>query len=88
VPEDRPARLWRPCRRHGWIEFVDTGQRYRCVRCRSEAVVARRRRGQALLAEEAGGRCQLCGYDRYFGALHFHHVDPEAKRFGVSFGGF
>lgn len=26
-----------------------------------------------------GGRCARCGYDRYYGALHFHHVDPKIK---------
>lgn len=26
----------------------------------------------------------LCGYDRYIGALHFHHRDPETKRFGIA----
>ena len=34
-----------------------------------------------LLVEEAGGRCGLCGYDRYVGALQFHHVDPAEKSF-------
>ena len=30
----------------------------------------------------------LCGYDRYIGALHFHHVDPSRKEFAVSGRGF
>ncbi len=30
---------------------------------------------------EAGGRCQICGYDRYIGALQFHHLDPSEKSF-------
>jgi hypothetical protein len=30
---------------------------------------------------EAGGSCALCGYHRYVGALHFHHVDPSTKAF-------
>ena len=28
---------------------------------------------------EAGGCCQICGYDRYQGALGFHHLDPRTK---------
>jgi hypothetical protein len=28
---------------------------------------------------EAGGCCQICGYDRYQGALAFQHLDPRAK---------
>lgn len=33
---------------------------------------------------EAGGGCAVCGYDRYIGALHFHHVEPAEKRFQLS----
>ena len=47
--------------------------------------MASHRRGVKLrLVAEAGGRCALCGYDRFSGALQFHHVDPETKRFGLA----
>ena len=36
------------------------------------------------LVEEAGGRCELCGYDRWPGALHFHHRRPRDKAFALS----
>jgi hypothetical protein len=39
---------------------------------------------KAQLVEEAGGRCCICGYDRYVGALEFHHLDPGQKRHDVS----
>ena len=26
----------------------------------------------------------ICGYDRYLGALDFHHLDPNKKSFGLS----
>lgn len=39
---------------------------------------------KVLLVKEAGGRCTICGYDRYVGALAFHHVDPSTKTFEVS----
>ena len=44
----------------------------------------RRRRIKALLVDELGGACAICGYDGSLAALHFHHVDPSAKRFAVS----
>jgi len=31
-----------------------------------------------------GGKCQLCGYKRYIGALDFHHKDPSTKKFSLS----
>ena len=41
-----------------------------------------------ILVAEAGGRCALCGYQRCVAALHFHHIDPAAKRFSLSYGGY
>lgn len=37
-----------------------------------------------ILVEEAGGQCVICGYDRCIITLHFHHVDPSTKRYGVT----
>jgi transposase len=72
------------CPRHGSTDFgLDTRGIYRCLRCRSEAVSRRRRRLKEILVAEAGGRCCICGYDRYIGALQFHHRDSAEKRFGV-----
>lgn len=80
---------YRECGRHGWTLFVPAGRdrTLRCRRCRSEHVSARRRRVKALLVAEAGGRCILCGYSRYAGALHFHHTDPAGKSFAISIDG-
>jgi DNA-binding transcriptional ArsR family regulator len=73
------------CPRHGDVEFVLEGRGYyRCKRCRSEQVSARRRLVKALLVKEAGGCCAICGYNRHVGALEFHHVDPSQKRMSVS----
>jgi excisionase family DNA binding protein len=76
----------RNCRRHGYTAWVRTGSggRFRCKRCRTAAVTARRRRVKQLLIDEAGGCCVLCGYDRFPGALQFHHLDPAEKSFALS----
>jgi transposase-like protein len=86
APEDRPPEILRRCRTHGVTVHILTarGKRYRCKRCRVEAVSARRRRVKLMLVEEAGGACCLCGYDRYPGALEFHHVDPADKSFAIA----
>jgi 5-methylcytosine-specific restriction endonuclease McrA len=77
--------LERTCRRHGVTDFILEGRgSYRCLRCRAEAVVRRRRVVKATLVQEAGGRCAICGYDRYPGALQFHHVDRDRKAFALS----
>jgi transposase-like protein len=81
----RPEIL-RECRRHGWVPFVRTGAEghYRCGRCNSEAVAARRRRAKEILVAEAGGACAACGFAAYLGALQFHHRDPALKSFELS----
>ncbi len=87
-PADRPLTFERTCLRHGQTRFVRDGRGYyRCATCRQERVVARRRRVKAALVTEAGGRCALCGYDRWIGALQFHHLDPAEKAFGIAAGG-
>ena len=73
------------CGRHGETQFVfQEHGGYRCKRCRAEAVARRRRRVKELLVKEAGGRCLLCGYDKCQAALHFHHIDPSTKSFGLA----
>lgn len=34
----------------------------------------------------AGNKCSQCGYNRCPKALHFHHIDPTTKKFGISNG--
>jgi hypothetical protein len=83
---ERAPSVIRRCRWHGFTEHLLTsgGKRYRCRRCRVAAVSARRRRVKLALVEAAGGACRLCGYDRYPGALQFHHLDPAQKAFAIA----
>jgi hypothetical protein len=63
----------------------NTGKyRYRCKRCVGEAVSRRHRKVKQTLVAEHGGGCVVCGYDRVLANLHFHHVDPATKTFGVT----
>lgn len=85
---DGSGTVSRICRRHGETEFAIEGRGYyRCKLCRAEQVARRRRTVKAILVAEAGGRCNLCGYDRCVSALEFHHLDPLDKRLGISQGG-
>jgi hypothetical protein len=72
------------CLHHGLTEFWLEGRgAYRCLKCRRERVAERRRRVKSILVAEAGGACVLCGYDRFAGALQFHHLDPATKSFAI-----
>jgi len=35
-----------------------------------------------------GGKCQVCGYDKYQGALDLHHLNAEEKDFGIGDKGY
>ena len=73
------------CPRHGPVVFRRRSDgAWRCLKCRAEAVVARRRAVKAMLVADAGGACVLCGYSRTMEALQFHHRDPATKEFHIA----
>ncbi len=41
-----------------------------------------------MAIEYKGGKCQICSYDRYQGALELHHVDKTQKSFGIGDKGY
>lgn len=85
-PQEDALEATRVCVVHGRTTFVryGAGDAFRCLLCRRRRVSERRRRVKSILVAEAGGRCQLCGYDRSPSALHFHHLDPAEKSFGLA----
>jgi hypothetical protein len=49
-----------------------------------KSVVKRRKKIKELAVEYKGGKCERCGYNKYIGALEFHHKDPNEKDFLIS----
>jgi transposase-like protein len=79
------VKLLRECRHHGVTEFfLESRGTYRCLQCRRERVVRRRKKVKEILVAEAGGSCAICGYNRHVGTLQFHHLDPAEKSFALS----
>ena len=77
------------CSKHGISEyFKDSSGRFRCMKCRVEDVQRRRERVKRLAVEYKGGKCCICGYNRYIGALEFHHLNPNEKDFGIGSKGY
>lgn len=52
-----------------------------------KAVAKRRRKIKALAIAYKGGKCQVCGYNKYQGALDLHHVNGE-KEFTIGDKGY
>ena len=50
-----------------------------CKECFNKYCVERWITKKKQAIEYKGGSCINCGYDQYYGALHFHHIDPKEK---------
>lgn len=50
-----------------------------CKKCHSKDIGRRLIEAREKAIEYKGGKCEHCGYDRYRGALEFHHKDPTQK---------
>jgi 5-methylcytosine-specific restriction endonuclease McrA len=76
------------CKKHGLSEFVlRSDGHYRCRKCSVDAVQKRRDTVKKMAVEYKGGKCEKCGYNKYIGALEFHHVNGE-KDFGIGAKGY
>ncbi len=53
-----------------------------------KAVAKRRRKIKLLAIAYKGGKCQVCGYDTYPGALDLHHLNSSTKSFGIGDKGY
>jgi 5-methylcytosine-specific restriction endonuclease McrA len=84
---EEEGKLYADCPTHGRTEFAEEQRGPRCKRCRSEAVIRRRRKVKGMLIEACGGACKSCGYSKYDGALDFHHRDAEGKEFSLGSAG-
>ena len=73
------------CKNHGNVyHFKRKDGSYRCGKCASEWVINSRIRKKEKLIKIFGGKCKICGYNKYVGALDFHHLNPKTKSFALS----
>ena len=55
-----------------------------CKKCTTEQVVERTQKLKQEMVDYKGGCCEICGYNRYIGALDFHHINPNEKDFTIA----
>lgn len=55
-----------------------------CKKCNDKIAYEKQLERKRKAVEYKGGRCCVCGYNRYIGALDFHHIDPSVKEFNIS----
>lgn len=82
----------RNCNKHGLTLhrlYLSNGrERWRCLKCQTEATQKRIDKVKYIAVAYKGNKCQCCGYDKYIGALEFHHVDPSQKDFSIASKGY
>lgn len=50
-----------------------------CYSCHGKAIEKERKARRIKAIEHKGGKCELCGYNKFSGALEFHHLNPKKK---------
>ena len=70
------------------LTLIGRQTRFCSPKCKNKFFVTKRRK---ILRDSAisykGGGCSICSYNKCPDALHFHHVDPKTKKFGISASG-
>lgn len=61
----------------------NANQRMCCYTCMPEGKQLIRSEFINLIKQQRGGKCEKCGYDKYLGALDFHHLNPSQKDFTI-----
>lgn len=72
------------CKKHGIVRHRLTENRFRCVKCSSEAVSKRRKLLKDKAIEYKGGVCNRCSLEFIPEVFEFHHLDPSKKEFAIS----
>lgn len=55
-----------------------------CKQCVNNTTLTKQQYRKKLAVEYKGGKCQICGYNKYNGALDFHHIDKDKKDYAIS----
>lgn len=54
-----------------------------CKKCAGNQALIRTQNFKLKCVEYKGGKCVICGYNKYIGALEFHHLDRTTKDFSI-----
>ena len=57
---------------------------YWCKECNDKISLQKQTERKRKCVEYKGGKCIICGYNKYLGSLDFHHVDPAKKDYNIS----
>ncbi len=72
------------CEKTFFPKNASSNQRQVCYDCLPDGEILTRGKILNFIRQKQGGKCVVCGYDKYLGALHFHHLNPNEKDFTIS----
>lgn len=55
-----------------------------CIECNKKLVLERQHKFKLECVNYKGGKCEICGYNKNFAALEFHHENDKEKKFEIS----
>lgn len=55
-----------------------------CKICLNKQTIDRQRKFKKDCIDYKGGKCIICQYNKYIGALEFHHLNPNKKDFNIA----
>lgn len=73
------GKFCKSCGITGSEHFYGSVQGYECKKCFGKRMLERQRSNKVRAVNYLGGACVYCGYNKYVGALDFHHRDPNEK---------
>ncbi len=64
-------------------EFYVTSKRIQslCKKCHNGYLMGKWRKRKIMMVKKFGGKCEICGYNKNFASLTFHHKDSKIKDF-------
>lgn len=68
-------------------DFYTKNEKYShawCKTCINKNTIAIQQDKKIQAINYKGGKCVKCGYNKYAGALDFHHLDPSKKDFTIA----
>lgn len=55
-----------------------------CRICKNKSDNKKKQTAKQKYVDYKGGKCEICGYNKYVGSLDFHHLDPSKKEFNLT----
>lgn len=78
------CQILKPIEEYYFKNKEHTCRQAECKTCFNKRITTQFKDLKTECVSYKGGACERCGYNKYQGALEFHHLDPKEKDFAIS----